>query len=149
MLSNNALNKEGFRFFLIGAIFLLAITSFIFLFRAKAKLWRGIFATLTGVGLIVLGAQPEVYRDDNNWFFSHYYYGIAAAFLMIFSVAIFQNIYQDRTNRWRTAHIIINCFAVLLFLGQGLTGTKSLLEIPLHWQEQYIYKCDYNNKTCP
>jgi len=69
------------------------------------------------MGLIILGSQPEIYRRDNEWFVSHYYYGITAAFLMIFSVAIVQDIYQDKQNRWRIAHIILNCFALLLFIG--------------------------------
>ncbi|WP_293151639.1 MULTISPECIES: DUF4079 domain-containing protein [unclassified Microcoleus] len=149
MLSNDTLNKEPFRVFFVIAIFLLSIASFTLLFKAKVKLWRGIFATLTGMGLIVLGFQPEIFRRDNEWFVSHYYYGITAALLMIFSVAIVQDIYQDKQNRWRTAHIILNCFALLLFIGQGMTGARDLLEIPLHWQEHYIYQCDFTNKTCP
>ncbi|MCC3408342.1 MAG: DUF4079 domain-containing protein [Microcoleus sp. PH2017_10_PVI_O_A] len=149
MLSNDTLTKEPFRVFFAIAIFLLSIASFTLLFKAKVKLWRGIFATLTGMGLIILGCQPENYRQDNEWFVSHFYYGITAALLMIFSVAIVQDIYQDRQNRWRTVHIILNCFALLLFIGEGMTGAKALLEIPLHWQSQYIYQCDFTNKTCP
>ncbi|MCC3417854.1 MAG: DUF4079 domain-containing protein [Microcoleus sp. PH2017_01_SCD_O_A] len=149
MLSNDTLTKEPFRVFFAIAIFLLSIASFTLIFKAKVKLWRGIFATFTGMGLMILGFQPEIFRRDNEWFVSHYYYGITAALLMIFSVAIVQDIYQDRQNRWRTAHIILNCFALLLFIGQGMTGTRDLLEIPLHWQSQYIYQCDFTNKTCP
>ncbi|MCC3474058.1 MULTISPECIES: DUF4079 domain-containing protein [unclassified Microcoleus] len=149
MLSNDTLTKEPFRVFFVIAIFLLSIASFTLIFKAKVKLWRGIFATFTGMGLMILGFQPEIFRRDNEWFVSHYYYGITAALLMIFSVAIVQDIYQDRQNRWRTAHIILNCFALLLFIGQGMTGTRDLLEIPLHWQSQYIYQCDFTNKTCP
>ena len=149
MLSNDTLTKEPFRVFFAIAIFLLSIASFTLLFKARVKLWRGIFATFTGMGLIILGFQPEVYRRDNEWFVSHYYYGITAALLMIFSLVIIQNIYQDKQNRWRIAHIILNCFALLLFIGQGMTGARDLLEIPLHWQEHYIYQCDFTNKTCP
>ncbi|MEG4281916.1 DUF4079 domain-containing protein [Microcoleus sp. A006_D1] len=149
MLSNDTLTKEPFRVFFAIAIFLLTIASFTLLFRARVKLWRGIFATLTGMGLIILGLHPEIYRLDNQWFVSHFYYGITAALLMIFSVAIVQDIYQDKQNRWRTVHIILNCFALLLFIGQGMTGARDLLEIPLHWQEHYIYQCDFTNKTCP
>ncbi|MEG3899835.1 MULTISPECIES: DUF4079 domain-containing protein [unclassified Microcoleus] len=149
MLSNDTLTKEPFRVFFAIAIFLLTIASFTLLFKARVKLWRGIFAAFTGMGLIILGAQPEIYRRDNEWFVSHYYYGITAALLMIFSLAIVQDIYQDRQNRWRTVHIILNCFALLLFIGQGMTGARDLLEIPLHWQEQYIYQCDFAKKTCP
>ncbi|MEG3862893.1 DUF4079 domain-containing protein [Microcoleus sp. herbarium12] len=149
MLSNDIITKEPFRVFFVIAIFLLTIGSFALLFKAKVKLWRGIFATLTGMGLVVLGFQPEIYRRDNEWFVSHYYYGMTAALLMIFSLVIIQNIYQDKQNRWRTVHIILNCFALLLFIGQGMTGARDLLEIPLHWQSQYIYQCDFTNKTCP
>lgn len=149
MLSNDTLTKEPFRVFFAIAIFLLTIASFTLLFKANVKLWRGIFATFTGMGLMILGFQPEVYRRDNEWFVSHYYYGITAALLMVFSVAIVQDIYQDKQNRWRTAHIILNCFALLLFIGQGMTGARDLLEIPLHWQEQHIQQCDFTNKTCP
>ncbi len=149
MLSNDTLTKEPFRVFFAIAIFLLTIASFALLFKARVKLWRGIFATFTGMGLIILGFQPEIYRRDNEWFVSHYYYGITAALLMIFSVTIVQDIYQDRQNRWRTAHIILNCFALLLFIGQGMTGARDLLEIPLHWQKQHIEQCDFTYKTCP
>ncbi|MEZ2240228.1 MAG: DUF4079 domain-containing protein [Microcoleus sp.] len=149
MLSNDTLTKEPFRFFFAIAIFLLTIASFALLFKARVKLWRGIFATFTGMGLMILGFQPEIFRRDNEWFVSHYYYGMIASLLMIFSVAIVQDIYQDRENRWRRVHIILNCLALLFFIGQGITGARDLLEIPLHWQSQYIYQCDYTNKTCP
>jgi hypothetical protein len=68
---------------------------------------------------------------------------------MIFSLAIIQDIYQDRRNRWRTVHVVLNCVALVLFIGQGITGTRDLLEIPLSWQEQHIQLCDYSNKKCP
>ena len=49
---------------------------------------------------------------------------------MIFSIAILDDIYRDRTNTLRNIHIILNCFALLLFIGQGITGARDLLEIP-------------------
>ncbi|XTZ12458.1 MAG: DUF4079 domain-containing protein, partial [cyanobacterium endosymbiont of Rhopalodia inflata] len=52
-----------------------------------------------------------------------------ATFLMIFSLAILENIYQDCSNRWRSVHIILNCLALLLFIAQGITGIRDLLEI--------------------
>ncbi|MFZ4666315.1 MAG: DUF4079 domain-containing protein [Prochlorotrichaceae cyanobacterium] len=149
MLTRNTLAEAPFRVVFVVAMFFLSTASFTLLFKAKMKLWRGIFATFTGMGLIVLGCQPEIFRRDSQWFFSHYYYGIAAALLMIFSVAIVQDIYKDRKNRWRMVHIILNCVALLLFIGQGVTGSRDLLEIPLHWQESYIYQCDFTNKICP
>ncbi|MBO3462265.1 DUF4079 domain-containing protein [Aetokthonos hydrillicola Thurmond2011] len=140
MLKNQVFVKEPLREIFVVAITFATIASLILLYRATTKIWRGVFATLTGMGLILLGCQPEVYRRGNEWYVSHYYYGITAAMLMIFSLAIIQEIYKDRTNRWRTVHTVLNVFAVLLFLGQGMTGTRDLLEIPLSWQEKYVYK---------
>jgi Protein of unknown function (DUF4079) len=90
------------------------------------------------MGLVILGSQPEVFRRDSSWYVSHYYGGIAVTMLMIFSLAIISDIYQDRQNRWRTVHIVLNCVALLFFLGQGITGSRDLLEIPLTWQNSYI-----------
>ncbi len=58
-------------------------------------------------------------------------YGIAVSLLMLFSIAIVDDIYRDRTNTWRNIHIGLNCFALLLFFGQGITGARDLLEIPV------------------
>jgi MFS family permease len=129
---------EPGRIAFVCVMFVLTGASLYLLYQAKQKLWRGIFATLTGAGLIILGSQPEVFRRGYEWFVSHYYYGIAAALLMIFSLAIVQDIYQDRQHRWRRAHAFLNVIATLLFIGQGFTGTRDLLEIPLAWQEPYI-----------
>jgi Protein of unknown function (DUF4079) len=103
------------------------------------------------MGLVILGSQPEIYRREAEWYVSHYYYGMIAAMLMIFSLAIIQDIYQDRRNRWRNVHIILNCLALLLFIGQGFTGTRDLLEIPPGWQKPYVeslYKYQCNNQNC-
>ncbi|MBD2652139.1 DUF4079 domain-containing protein [Synechocystis sp. FACHB-383] len=148
-ISNNLISQEPVRIALVIVLFAISIASFVFLFQSKTKLGRGVFAILTGMGIVLLGCQPEIYRRGHEWLVSHFYYGILAALLMIFSVATTQDIYQDRQNRWRNAHIIINSFALLLFIGQGLTGARDLLEIPLHWQAPYVYQCDSVNKTCP
>ncbi|MDZ7961104.1 MAG: DUF4079 domain-containing protein [Aulosira sp. DedQUE10] len=137
-----------FQVIFIVLMFAATLISLVLLYKAKQRLWRGIFATLTGAGLVILGCQDGVYRLTKEWYWSHYYIGITAALLMIFSLAIVQDIYQDRSNRWRIVHTILNCVALLLFIGQGLTGTRDLLGIPLSWQEPYIYQCDYVNKTC-
>lgn len=149
ILHNQTWIKEPFQVLFIVLLFAATIASLFFLYRAEQRLWRGIFATLTGAGLIVLGCQDGVFRRTNEWYVSHYYIGITAAMLMIFSLAIVPDIYKDRSNRWRVAHTVLNCIALLLFVGQGMTGTRDLLEIPLGWQEPYVYKCDFNNKTCP
>ncbi|MBE9208272.1 DUF4079 domain-containing protein [Nostoc sp. LEGE 06077] len=139
-------NTANFQVIFILLMFVATIASLVLLYQAKQKLWRGIFATLTGVGLVVLGCQDGVYRLTNEWYWSHYYIGITASLLMVFSLAIVQDIYKS--YRWRLIHTILNCVALLLFIGQGLTGTRDLLQIPLSWQEPYIYQCDYVNKTC-
>ncbi len=130
-------------------IFAATIASFVFLYKAKPSqaLWRGVFATLTGMGLVILGSQDGVFRRGNEWYVSHYYYGILAALLMVISLAIVPEIYKNQ--KWRIAHTVLNCIALLLFFGQGFTGSRDLLEIPLDWQKQYLYQCDWNNQTCP
>ncbi len=113
-------------------MFGLTIASLVFLYRAKQRIWRGVFASLTGAGLIILGCQPGVFRRTNEWYWSHYYIGMLASLLMIFAVAIVQDIYQDKSLRWRWVHIILSCMALLLFIGQGITGTRDLLAISLN-----------------
>lgn len=142
-------SNSPFQVLFIVLMFAATIASLVFLYQAKQRLWGGVFATLTGAGLITLGCQDGVYRRTNEWYVSHYYIGIVAALLMIFSLAIVPAIYKDRSNRWRIAHAALNSIALLLFVGQGITGVRDLLEIPLGWQEPYIYQCDFGNKTCP
>jgi len=137
-----AANSGQFIFVLL--IFVLSVASLVFLHRAKPKIWRAVFATLTGMGIFILGWQndlqgkPIVWRRDFEWQVSHFYFGIAAAMLMIFSLATIQDIYKDRMNRWRNAHIILNSIATLLFISVAITGTRDLLEVPLTWQTKYI-----------
>jgi len=147
--SEQVWSKNPFQVIFIVLMFVATVASLVMLYRATPALWRGIFATLTGTGLVILGTQDGVYRRTNEWYWSHYYIGITAALIMVFSLAIIEDIYKDRSNRWRTIHVILNSIAVLLFLGQGMTGTRDLLEIPLNWQKPYIYTCDFTNKTCP
>ncbi len=149
ILKANVWGQNSFQVVFIVLIFAATIASFVFLYRAHSALWRGTLATLTGVGLVVLGSQDGVFRRTEEWYWSHYYIGISAALLMVFSLAIIPDIYKDRSNRWRTIHVVVNSVAVLLFMGQGLTGPRDLLEIPLGWQEPFVYSCDFNNKTCP
>jgi FtsH-binding integral membrane protein len=129
ILVNQLGSKELFQVLFIVLLFAATITSLVFLYYAKQRLWRGVFATLTGAGLVILGCQDGVFRRTNEWYASHYYIGLAAALLMIFSLAIVPTIYKDRSNRWRIAHTILNCIALLLFVGLGITGTRDLLDI--------------------
>jgi hypothetical protein len=68
----------------------------------------GTFAILLGMGLGILGMQPEIYHRDAEWYFSHYCLGMLTAMLMIFSLTIVQDIYRDQSQRWRNAHIVLN-----------------------------------------
>lgn len=138
MAKNQTWAKDQFRVTFVLLMFALTIASLILLYKATTKLWRGVFATLTGMGLILLGCQPEIYRRGSEWYVSHYYCGISAAMLMIFSLAIVQDIYKDRSNGWRKAHVVLNCVALFFFIGQAFTGTRDLLEIPLSWQKPYV-----------
>ncbi len=152
ILPKQVWSKNPFQAVFIVVMFAATIASLVLLYKARERLWRGIFATLTGAGLIILGCQEGVYRQDKEWYWSHYYIGITSALLMIFSLAIIQDIYQDRSNRWRYLHIALNCLALLLFVGQGMTGTRALLEIPVSWQKPYVEKlyikqCDKNPCT--
>ncbi len=149
ILEKNLWGKSPAQVVFIALMFAATIASLVFLYQARQKLWRGVFATLSGVGLVVLGFQDGIFRRDDEWLVSHFYYGIAAALLMVFSLAIAPEIYQDRSHRWRKIHTALNCIALLLFFGQGVTGTRDLLEIPLSWQKEHLYQCDWKNKTCP
>jgi hypothetical protein len=158
IISNQLWSKDTKQVILLTLMFVATIAALGFLYYAKQALWRGVFATLTGLGFVLIGFQDKVFnrqdygaifRRDDQWYVSHFYYGTLAVLLMIFSLAIVQEIYQDRKNRWRTVHIVLNTIAVLIFIGQGITGTRDLLEIPLSWQEPYIYSCDFVKMTCP
>jgi Protein of unknown function (DUF4079) len=151
ILENQLVSKAPFKVAVVSLFFVATIASLVLLYRANQPFWRGAFATLTGIGLVVLGFQDGVYQNTENWYKSHFYYGIAAALLMIFALAILPEIYRDRSNRWRKVHIALNCIALLLFIGQGITGAQTLLEVPLHWQKPYIqqlYEHQCDQKPC-
>ncbi len=150
MLKNQTWTTEPFRVTFVVFMFVFTIASLVLLYKATTPLWRGVFATLTGMGLILIGCQPEVYRRGFEWYVSHYHYGMSAAMLMIFSLAIVQDIYKDRSNGWRKAHVVLNCVALLFFVGQAFTGTRDLLEIPLSWQKPYVEQLYIQNcQTVP
>ncbi len=130
----------------IVLMFAATVGSLFLLYRAKSRGWRVTFATLTSAGLIILGLQDGVYRRTEEWFFSHYYYGLTIATLMIVSLTILPEIYRNLT--WRRIHIILNTIALVLFLGQSVTGVRDLLEIPISWQEPTIFNCDFKNQVC-
>lgn len=158
IIKENLWDKDRFQVITLALLGIATIASLVFLYQARERIWRGVFATLTGMGVVILGLQDKVFnrqgfgaifRRDDEWFVSHFYSGILATMLMIFSLAIIQDIYQDRSNRWRLVHTVLNSIAIFLFLGQAMTGVRDLLEIPLGWQEPTIYGCDFKNKVCP
>ena len=67
--------------------------------------------------------------------------------LMLFSLAARPEILRDL--RLRRLHVTANVLAALLFVAQGITGTRDLLEIPLSWQKPTIYGCNFQLRTCP
>ena len=54
-----------------------------------------------------------------------------------------------RDLRLRRLHVTASVLAAVLFLMQGATGTRDLLEIPLSWQKQAVYGCDFVLRSCP
>jgi hypothetical protein len=149
MVFQQGFGKEPLRYLFVLLMFAATIASLVLLYKANSQLWRGVFATLTGMGVILLGCQPEVFRRTDEWYISHYYYGMIVTMLMIFSLAIVPDIYRDRKNRWRKVHIVLNSIALIFFVAQAGLGVRDLLEIPLGWQESYIGKCNFVDKICP
>jgi membrane protein YdbS with pleckstrin-like domain len=146
IIKNQVWTKAPGQVIFIVLMFAATIGSLAFLYQAKSKEWRMIFSTLTSMGIIVLGLQDGVYRRLEEWYASHYFYGTVIAVLMVISLTILPEIY--RHLNWRKAHITLNTIALLLFLSQGLTGARDLLEIPLSWQEPAVFSCDFAHQTC-
>ncbi|OCR00161.1 hypothetical protein BCD67_21030 [Oscillatoriales cyanobacterium USR001] len=149
ILKNQLWDKEPFKVVFIALMFAATIASLVFLYKATLPKWRAVFATLSSAGLVIIGFQDGIYRRDYEWMFSHFYYGLIASILMIVSLAIVPEIYKDKTHKWRKIHTILNCVALLLFIGQGMTGSRDLLAIPLSWQKEYLGQCDWSKNTCP
>ena len=126
--------------------------SLVALWRVQSAGLRLSFALITWSGLLALGAQPEVFRLSDNPFEaafwqSHYWGGVLVSGLMLFNLAAWPEI--QRHLSWRRLHISANVLAAVLFLSQGISGSRDLLEIPLSWQKPYIWSCDFTAKVCP
>jgi hypothetical protein len=126
--------------------------SLVALWHATSKVLRLLFTLLTWLGVISLGAQPEVWRFSDNpldpkFWQSHYWAGVAITGLMLFSLGARPEIL--RQLRWRRIHVVANLLAAVLFTIQGITGTRDLLEIPLSWQKPTLYQCDWTAMVCP
>ena len=126
--------------------------SLIALWRCQAAVFRFSFSVLTFIGVLALGAQPEVWRVSDDLFSSgfwqsHYWSGVAVTGLMLLSLSARREITRDL--RVRRLHVTVSILAAVLFLMQGVTGTRDLLEIPLSWQKPAVYRCDFVLQTCP
>ena len=126
--------------------------SLIALWRCQAAVFRFSFSVLTFIGVLALGAQPEVWRVSDDLFSSgfwqsHYWSGVAVTGLMLLSLSARREITRDL--RVRRLHVTASILAAVLFLMQGVTGTRDLLEIPLSWQKPAVYGCDFVLQTCP
>lgn len=122
------------------------------LWRVKRPVYRASFALLCWAGVIGLGLQPEVFRLSDNPFDpdfwqSHFWGGVGLSGLMLFSVACRPEIHKHQ--RWRRLHVSANALAALIFLAQGISGPRDLLEIPLSWQKPTLYGCNFEARTCP
>ncbi|MCS6959718.1 MAG: DUF4079 domain-containing protein [Pseudanabaenaceae cyanobacterium SKYGB_i_bin29] len=157
IIKNDLGSKAPFQVVFLVLMFVLTIGSLVILYRAREAIWRYLFAVLTSLGVLVIGFQDlllrragfgAIFRRDNEWYLSHFYFGTAVTILMIISLAIVPEIYRDRSEKVRLAHALVNTFAVILFIGQGFTGARDLLEIPLSWQEPAIWSCDFQNRVC-
>lgn len=128
------------------------LVSLVALWFAKAPGLRLVFALITWAGVLGLGAQPEVWRLSDNpldgaFWHSHYWAGVGVTGLMLFSLGARPEILRD--IRLRRLHVSASVLAAVLFVLQGLTGTRDLLEIPLSWQKPAVYACDFEARTCP
>ena len=126
--------------------------SLVALCLSKAAALRLSFSLITWIGVLTLGAQPEVWRlsDDPlspSFWQSHYWSGVAVTGLMLFSLAARPEILLDL--RLRRLHVMASVLAALLFVMQGITGSRDLLEIPLSWQKPAVYACDFDLQRCP
>jgi hypothetical protein len=122
------------------------------LLKVKQPALRASFTLLTWAGLLGLGSQPEIWRLSDNPFSaafwgSHYWSGVLLTGLLLFNLAARPEI--TRRPAWRRLHIASNLLVMLLLAVQAITGSRDLLEIPLSWQKPAIYRCDFQNRTCP
>lgn len=112
---------------------------------------RACFALLCWLGLIGLGLQPEVWRLGDNplepaFWQSHFWGGIGLCGLMLFAMASKPE--TQGSLRWKRLHVSANVLAALVFIAQGISGPRDLLEIPLTWQKPAIFACDFNARQC-
>jgi hypothetical protein len=91
---------------------------------------RLLWAFACWLGLLVLGAQPEVERLADSplqlaFWQSHYWGGVLLAGMLLLSVALQKEI--ARRDAMRRLHVVINVLVALLLATQAITGTRDLL----------------------
>jgi hypothetical protein len=136
----------------LSLVLLGTVAALMALWRASSAILRLSFSLITWLGVITLGAQPEVFRLSDNPFQlqfwqSHYWAGVAVVGLMLFSLGARREILSQL--RWRRIHIVASALAALLFVLQGVTGSRDLLQIPLSWQKTTLQACDWAKLSCP
>ncbi len=110
------------------------LASLVALWRSKAAALRLSFCLITWLGVLTLGAQPEVWRLSDDplspaFWQSQDWAGVAVKGLMLLSLAALPEILRDL--RLRRLHVTASVLAAVLLFMQGATGTRDLLEIPL------------------
>jgi hypothetical protein len=129
-----------------------SVLALVALWRVRRAAYRASFALLCWIGVIGLGMQPEVWRLSDNpldpaFWQSHFWGGMGLTGLLLFALAAQPEI--QRQLRWRRLHLSANALAALIFITQGITGPRDLLEIPLSWQKPTIWGCDFEQRVCP
>lgn len=135
----------------LGLVLAGTVAALAALCRVSATSLRLAFSLITWGGVLTLGAQPEVFRRSDNplqvdFWGSHYWSGVAVVGLMLFSLAAQPEIL--RKPRWRRIHLVASVLAGVLFVSQAISGSRDLLEIPLHWQKPALAGCDWAAKVC-
>ena len=126
--------------------------SLVALWRSKAAALRLSFSLITWVGVLTLGAQPEVWRLSDNplspeFWQSHYWAGVAVTGLMLFSLAARPEIRAGPSPAPTACHGV--GVGGVAFCDAGHHRTRDLLEIPLSWQKPAVYACDFDLQRCP
>jgi hypothetical protein len=140
------------RLALMGMVLIGSGVALAALWRVKQPPYRASFALLCWAGVIGLGLQPELFRLSDNpldpaFWQSHFWGGVGLTGLMLFSVACRPEIHKHL--RWRRLHVSANALAAVIFLAQGISGPRDLLEIPLSWQKPAVDACDFQAQRCP
>jgi hypothetical protein len=105
----------------------------------------------SGLLLLVLAgsvlALAALWRVRQPLYRASFWGGMGLTGLLLFSLAAQPEI--QRQLRWRRLHLSANALAALIFITQGITGPRDLLEIPLSWQKPTIYGCNFEQRICP